>query len=216
MPDALCWQFMSDRPEVIEEPFLELPAPRELLTPPLHVRSTLIASSLRSLREHGVIDEYLSKVDARWKDALLESVAGVWLPIEAGLAHYGACDALSLTAAQHFDIGREVGERVNGTFLGMMVRTAKSAGATPWTALAPGRSAVSTLGSSNGGGICVGKSGPKDAKWELVVNPLARFSYFRDGARGMWASAIELFCRKAYVSEVGRTDTSLKLKIAWA
>jgi hypothetical protein len=205
---------MSDRPEAIEEPFLELPAPRELLTPPLHVRSTLIASSLRSLREHGVIDEYLSKVDARWKDALLESVAGTWLPLDAGIAHYGACDALSLSATQHYDIGREVGERVNGTFLGMLLRTAKNAGATPWTALAQARRFYERL--FDGGAICVGRSGPKDAKWELVVNPLTRFAYFRDGARGMWASAIELFCRKAYVSEIGRTDTSMKLKIAWA
>jgi hypothetical protein len=166
------------------------------------------------LRERALYDDYLAKLDPKWRSTVTESIAGVWIPIEAGVAHYAACNALTLTTAQHINIGREVGERVHGTLLGMLVRTARSAGVTPWTALAQGPRLYPRL--FDGGGICIVKSGPKDAKWELVENPIVRFAWFRDGARGMWESAIELFCEKAYVVELGRTETSVKLGISWA
>jgi hypothetical protein len=204
---------MAERSGGPHEPFIALAAPRDRIKPPLHVRSTLIASSLRSIRAHGLWDEYLAHVDPPWRETIVESVAGVWLPIAAGIAHYGACDALPLSSSRHVEIGHEVGDRVNGTLLGIMVRTAKTAGATPWTALSHVERLYARL--FDGGGIAIEKAGPKDARFEMVVNPLARFGYFRDAARGMWASAIELFCKKAYVTEIGRTETSFKVKLSW-
>jgi hypothetical protein len=50
----------------------------------------------------------------------------------------------------------------------------------------------------------------------IHMNPLARFAYFRDGVRGVWASAMELFCTKVYITEIGRTELSMKAKVSWA
>ena len=119
-----------------DEVFEPFPVPRGQLHLPTHVRSTLLASSLRALREHGFFDDYLAHLDPRWRETILDSVAGVWLPAESSVAHYRACDALPLTRLQRIALGREVGDRVNGTFLGTMVRAAKTAGATPWGVLA--------------------------------------------------------------------------------
>ena len=118
-------------PEVIV-PFA---LPREKLPLATQVRSTLVASSLRSVRGHGFYDRYVALLDPGWRDAVLHAVAGVWLPLAAGVAHYKACDALGVSPAEQMEIGREVGDRIQGTFLASMVRVAKGAGVTPWDAL---------------------------------------------------------------------------------
>jgi hypothetical protein len=197
-----------------EEVFAPFPAPRDQLGAAVNVRSTLIASSLRSMRERGLLNDYLLRVSPEWKAPLVEALAGVWLPMEAGIAHYRACDELPLSTLEHVSIGREVGDRIHGTLVGMMVRTAKSAGVTPWSALSQAGRLYTRL--FDGGGVSIVKAGPKEAKWEMIGNPLSRFGYFRDACRGMWESAIELFCQKAYVTEMGRTDSSLKLRLSWA
>src|ERR1700709_601282 len=111
------WSPEMPAPEVI----VPFPAPVEDLAPVTKVRSTLIASSLRSVREHGHFDAYLSKLDVAWHDTILHSVAGVWMPGAAGAAHYGACDALQMSPVEQVQIGREVGDRIQGTFLASMV-----------------------------------------------------------------------------------------------
>src|SRR5690349_21822232 len=61
-----------------------------------HVRSTLILSSLAVLRERGLQGAYLAELPLAYHGAILEAVAGAWMPIDVGLAHYVACDALGL------------------------------------------------------------------------------------------------------------------------
>src|SRR4051812_48379355 len=69
---------------------------REAVRPTERFRSTWLASSLRSLRERGLIDAYVQHLPREHHEAILSSVAGTWLPIATGMAHYRACDALSL------------------------------------------------------------------------------------------------------------------------
>lgn len=190
--------------------------PRESTPLATKVRSTLIASSLQSLRRRNRFDAYLALLAPEIREAILEAVAGVWLPIEIGVAHYRACDALGLSATEQYAIGREVGERVHGTFLSAMVRAAKSAGVTPWNAIAyTGKLYVRLF---EGGDVCVVQLGPKEARCEMVQNAIVGIPYFRNAFRGLYAVGIELFCTKAYVQEVPRrsTDTSCILRMSWA
>ena len=50
-----------------------------------------------------------------------------------------------------------------------------------------------------GGGVCVTKLGPKDARIVFDAVPLAQFRYFRNGFRGLIHAAADLFSNKAYV-----------------
>ena len=190
------------------------PVPREQLQPPRHIRSTLIASSLRSIRDRGLSDAYTPLLDPGWKTTILESVAGVWLPAAAGLAHYRACEALAFSPLEQLAIGREVGDRLHGTFLGTMIRAARGAGVTPWTALSYINKLYERL--FDGGGCSVIKTGPKDALMEMAQNPLVAIPYFRHAVRGLWQVAIELFCRKAYLLEVDATETECRMTVSWA
>jgi hypothetical protein len=197
-----------------EQVVVPFPAPREQIPLPTAIRSTLIASSIRSIRERGLLDAYREALDPQWKSTILDSIAGEWLDLGAGIAHYRACDALVFSALEQVAIGREVGDRIQGTFIGTMVRTAKNVGVDPWNAFPFTPKLYDRL--FDGGGCCVMRVGPKDATLELARNPLVRVAYFRNGMRGLWQGAVELFCRKAYLAEVERTDLSYKVKISWA
>lgn len=186
------------------------------ITPLRSVRSTLVAASLRALRERSLFERYITYLDARYHATVLGAVAGVWLPSDVGLAHYRACDALALSAAEHVAIGRDVGDRVQGTMLGTMVRAAKNAGVTPWVALSYTGKLYERL--FEGGDCCVLKLGPKDARVHVEKNALYSVAYFRNACRGMFEVAIELFCRKAYVHEVrtAAPDVEFVARISWA
>jgi hypothetical protein len=119
-----------------------------------------------------------------------------------------------LTAAEQMTIGREVGDRIHATFLGTMLRAAKGMGVTPWLAVGSTRKLYDRL--FVGGDVYASKVGPKDARVEVAGNPLAALPYFRQGMRGMWQIAIELFSSRAYVVEAGHTSTSTRIRISWA
>ncbi|HEY2512448.1 MAG TPA: hypothetical protein VGI39_16390 [Polyangiaceae bacterium] len=202
------------KPSSAEEILIPLPMPRDQIVGPSQIRSTLIASSLRALRDRGLEARYVSGLDPQWRAPILETVAGIWLPFDAGLAHYAACDKLELSVAEQLAIGREVGDRIQGTFLGTMIRASRGVGVTPWIAFPHVQKLYERI--FDGGAFWVAKTGPKDVRMELVGNPIVRFGYFRNAMRGVWLVALELFASKGYVHEVGRTESSYKVKISWA
>jgi hypothetical protein len=179
------------------------------------LRSTLLTTSLRSLKANGLLDAYLKLLPAEHHDALTNIVAGVWMPIEIGIAHYSAIDALGLTAAQIAVLGKDVGERVQGSILGLMVRTAKSSGLTPWAGLRNCPLFYERM--FIGGAVSLVKLGPKEARIELVSNPLFGIPYFRHALRVIATTGIELFCEKAYSYELPKHlgPTAFSFRLSW-
>lgn len=180
------------------------------------VRSTLLASSIASLRRHDLFDRYVALLSHEHRDAVLSSVAGQWLPMPVGRAHYHACDQLGLTAAQQVQIGSEVSIKIHDTFLGVVIRTAKQAGVTPWIVLSRGHQMYSRL-FDGGGGVRVIRYGPKEARADIVGIPLLSIPYFRNAMRGIYQAAIGLFCVQAYVQEMARESgpTRASLRLSW-
>jgi hypothetical protein len=105
---------------------------------------------------------------------------------------------------------------VQGTILGLLVRTAKSAGTTPWAGLTHCTQFYERL--FMGGSVQLVKLGPKEARLDTVNNPLFAFPYFRNAYRGIVCSGTELFCEKAYAVELPKytSDTALGLRVSWA
>jgi hypothetical protein len=200
-----------------EEDFLPFPAPTKAQVPlATQFRSTWLTSSLRALREHRRFDEYMALLPPHHRPAVTDSVAGVWLPIEVAMAHYDACDALHFSPAELFAIGREVHTTAQASVLGTLTKLAVGAGATPWTAMGQYQRLWDRVWV--GGGVGVFKLGPKEARVEIVGWPCSRYTYIRHAMRGVMAGMLELFCTKAYVSEVPRlcTSTTLAFRCAWA
>jgi hypothetical protein len=162
----------------------------ETLQPVSAVRSTLIQSSLESLRNRGHFDRYLKLVDPRFRERILGTIAPEWLDVGLALAHYEACDALALGHEELIEIGEAVGERIQGTFVAMIVRRARVLGLTPWVPLAQLQRLWDRL--ITGGGVSLVRTGPNEARVEVCLLPLAQFGYFRGGFSGVISSAIKL------------------------
>lgn len=152
-------------------------------------------SSLNALRKHGHFSRYVEMVDPRHRARILDSLAPEWLPLEVGDAHYRACDALALSAEQMQRMGEDVGDRIQGTFLGTIVRRARVAGLTPWLPLSHFHRLWERL--MLGGGVALYKTGPKDARVEINMLPLARYNYFRVGFCGVITAGIKLGAGRA-------------------
>ena len=199
-----------------DETFLPFPTTRDRLRDATTFRSTWLGSSLIAIREHGLYDRYLAALPQQHHEVVLQTVAGVWLPIEVALAHYHACDALELSKRDTWEISTQVTRKVHGTSLDLAIRLAKQAGVTPWSILAQlGRLWDRTW---QGGGVCVYKRGPKEALIEVVKWPCAGIPYVRASMPAVVLSVIEMFCTKAYVSEVPRmcSANAIGIKLQWA
>jgi hypothetical protein len=195
--------------------FLPFNVPRDQIPPVTQFRSAWLHSSLRALRELDLFDRYLAFLPDEHK-SIVKSPLGVWLPGEVSVVHYAACERLGLDAQTQTVIGAQVAQRVHGTILAIGVKVAREAGVTPWTVLAQFGRLWDNIWI--GGGVAVGKLGPKEARLEIAGWPCARFTYCKNGIMGVTQGLIELFCRKVYVRDVPKlcTATGLVYRIAWA
>lgn len=181
-----------------------------------HVRSTLVLSSVQSLRAHALFDPYVGLLDPQMRETIHSLIAGQWLPVAIALKHYRACNGLGLSLANEIALGHEVGTRIQSSILGLLLKGAKGAGATPWTGLG----FMDRLWErvfAGGGGVGLVKLGPKEARAQLVGLPLLAVPYFRHAFRGTMLAGLELFCQRAYIHEhaQSRSDESFTFRVSW-
>jgi hypothetical protein len=184
--------------------------------PVRHARSTIVLGSIASLRHAGHFDRYAAALAPEHRDQLLQAVAGTWIPVEIARSHYRACEALSLSPDEEVGLGRAIFERTGETMFGTILRLAKGAGVTPWTLLSQLQRFWER--GYDGGGLCVSRLGPKEARVELVQCSLAEMRYFRNAARGLLSSVVQLFCTRAYLQEIpgARQRGSFAVRAQWA
>jgi hypothetical protein len=190
--------------------------PRERVPVATEYRSTWISTSQQTLRAHGLYERYVQSLSPQVRDALIASVAGVWMPVELAMEHYRACDRLGLMDIDLVQIGKESAERAHGTMMSMMVKVAKGAGTTPWTSLGQ----VQRLWQrslNGGGGIALYKLGPKEARVEFAGFPFSAVHYVRVAIRGIALGVVELFAETAYAREIPSlcTDKTLAYRLSW-
>lgn len=186
------------------------------ITSVTHLRSTLVQSSLNTLRERGHFEHWSQVVDPAYRSAILDAVAPSWLPIDVGLAHYQACDALQLAQSELSAIGEAVGGRVQATFLGTLSKAVHQTGVTPWTFVPHFGRLWGRL--FMGGSTLIGKTGPKDLHLDVRGLGLIQFAYFRHAYAGLIRAGLFLFgVRTAYVNIVRwHADTlEFTLQAAW-
>jgi hypothetical protein len=186
-----------------DEPFVPFAVPRARVPPATHFRSTWLSSSLNALRERQYFDRYIELVPDYHRATILET-------------HYRACDALGLSKREAWEIGMDVTRKVHGTSLALAFRLAKQAGVTPWSILAQLPRLWERVW--QGGGIAVYDAGPKEALLEVIQWRPAAIPYVRHTIPAVVHGVVELFCTKAYVSEVARmmSPTSIGLRLQWA
>jgi hypothetical protein len=184
-------------------------------TPVLHMRSTVIVSGVNILRARGLFDRYAAQLSASARAAILEALAGTWLPTPVVMEHFGAIESLGLTPEESFDIGATSGRRFGTTLWGTLVRVARAAGADPWIPL---RSYDRIFCRAvDGGGFTVRQLGPKEATIEMFSVPFVRHAYFRHACGGAHATLVEFLAETAYVKEIPRPSYpgTFLMRLSW-
>ena len=180
------------------------------------VRSTLLQSSIASLRRSGHFDDYLRLLAPEHRATIVESLAPAWLPIEVGAAHYRACDALQLSLTEQLAMGETVGDRIQGTFLATMMKSARAAGFDPMVPISQFDRFWARV--FQGSSVQVTRTGPKDIEVEVARAQLTRIAYFRTALAGVVRVAVKFTgVRTCHVKQVAyRVDSdSLLLIVAW-
>lgn len=178
-----------------------------------HVKSTVICASIESIRTLGKFDAYTRLLAPAHAGQVLGAIAGTWLPIEAGVAHYAACDALELDRDVIASIATASIRRMQQSVFNTLALLAQHAGADPWTILA----AYPRLWNRHfdGGGVTVTRLGPKDALCELRDLPFCRFPYFRTAHVEQVRFGASRFASTVRARDQGSTATSLSVAVAW-
>jgi hypothetical protein len=182
-----------------EEPLLPFAVPRETVALATAFRTTWIVSSLQTLRERGHFERYDRKLTL-YREEILTSVAGAWLPMKIARVHYEACDAMGLTMVEQVAMGRHVGGRAQGSILATTAKAARGAGVTPY-AIFPHFHRLWMRG-ANGGAAAVFGLGPKEARAEFIGCELFDIEYFRHAFRGVLLGIGEMFCRTPYIHDM--------------
>jgi hypothetical protein len=180
-----------------------------------HVRSTLLVSSIQALRTRGFFDAYVAKLAPADRDVLLAMIAGTWVPVAVGMAHYVAADQLGLDSGTVAAMGAAVGERLNKSMLSIAVKLSKEVGATPWSALARAHRLRELTW--QGSDLTVLKLGPKEARLDWVGIPYATVPYYLRAYGGFLQALIQLFCEKAYARHVPErsSNVAVSFRISW-
>ncbi|MFT3927488.1 MAG: hypothetical protein QM778_33450 [Myxococcales bacterium] len=200
-----------------------MPESREIIIPhrrPIQptsgVRSTLVQSSLATLKTLGHYELYLELLNPVHRDTILSSIAASWLPLDVALAHYQACDDLRLTDSQLVAIGEAVGDRMQGSFMETLTRAARGMGVTPWLLLK--RFDVLWDRLLQGGSIELTKVGPKDLTIEIRHASLPRYAYFRTAFCGVVRAGYKYVgVRAAYVrvADWNEAQDRFLMRAAW-
>lgn len=180
------------------------------------VKGMLLQSSLNELKTFGHYDEYCRQIEPAWLQKLVGYIGGEWVPIEAMIAHYAACDRMLLTPMQLDAIGRAVGDRLRSRLLTTLVSSARTAGLNPWTAISSMYRMTERV--FEGSTARVVKAGPKDMDITVFGNPLAQFSYFRNGYCGsLRAMVTVLGARSSYakITSCSEPTKQFTARVSW-
>jgi hypothetical protein len=196
-----------------EEVIVALP-PRDRIAPLTKVKSTLLGSSYRAIKEHGHEAAYLAKAPRDLHDVVKLTPAGVWLPVDAAERHYAACESLGLSPTSILEMGSAVAKLTQKSMVSMATSLATAGGMTPWTLL----STVDRYWHRLYEGSAVGlvKLGPKEARFDIAAMPLARYAYWRIALRGIVHTVCAPFCRTVLVKELARKrEDEAGYRISW-
>jgi hypothetical protein len=161
-----------------------------------HVRSTLLQSSVQTLKDNGFFDRYQAALSPRYRDEILLTLAPTWHPIEVAMAHYEAWEALGFSLDELRAISESVSTRIMGTFVATMVRSSRNAGATPWFPLSQYDKLWRRL--FMGGSVRITERGPKDAMVESHGLAMFEGRCFPISYQGVVRTAMLLFAKNVF------------------
>jgi len=181
-----------------------------------HVRSTLLQSSLATLRRTGLIDRWRTLISPQLARELEETLGPSWVDVELAVAHYAACDGLGLSTSEIDAIGQQVGDHLQNVLVSLSARTARAAGLDVRHAVMAFEKLFGRV--FQGGSLGVFQTGPKDLLVELKGVRLTSSYYFRTAYLGHLRSAAKFVGTRAFYAKPARLDPvsdTFIVSVAW-
>jgi hypothetical protein len=181
-----------------------------------HIRSTLITSSIQTLRELGFLERYLRVLPRSHRDALLAPRAPGWLPVEEAAIHYNACNEMALSQPDLDRISESVVTTMTTMLLSTFRRNASRStdGATPWLSLGQAGRLFSRM--NVGGAIRVTRRAADEALVEVRGGSLYSIPYYEFGHCAMLRVQVQLFAKKVQVRTLSIAEREHRALINWS
>jgi hypothetical protein len=207
------WAMDAPPSTKFRQPTLEAVVPLELPVPPVtHMRTTVVSTSLLSLRDQGLAEKHRALLSPEMRATLDSLELGSWIPIDVAVRHFEACDRLGLTQADIENVSRRTFARLRGTTLSTIVTLAKVIGVTPWLPISQTDRIFRRV--HLGGGVGAWKIGPKEALIEIHGDPLLEIPYYAHANRVTYNFILELFSKVTIVRRLKRPDC-VGYRISW-
>ena len=187
-------------------------------TPSLRApKGAILVVDQEGLRERGLFKKYAAQLasDPVLQERILHCTVSDRIDVPAVMAHYAALDALGLSHQTAFDFGKQVGERVHGEFLRVLIKLAGKFGADPWRALAQAEKLWKR--SWEGGALLVVRESNNSARFTVEGMPPSSSDFFRASLSGAIHAGVTLLCQRAIVTEdkSKQSPTSFEAVIHW-
>ena len=171
------------------------------------IRGILLVNAIDNLREWGVYDRYLEALPAHARSVLPAVIASSWVDMDVAITHYETTENLGIDERRAQEAGDRLGDRIAKTFLGMTLRTARSAGLDVFGFVIR-RNPKMWDRMYKGGGTRMRQLGPKETVLEDFGNPIFRFPLCRVGYYAYWNSIVRLCCRDFRVTPQPSSDNA--------
>lgn len=180
--------------------------------PPLkRVRGSLMASSMRAVREAGREADYFAMLPSELEMDIRSIVTSTWYPVDLAMAHYSVMDRVGFSAVEAEKNGAFVVDRLERSYIATVVRgLGKQVGPLPLLKRIP----VSRARILDGGDMGIRVLGPKDVHIEMLNLGMARFQYVRHGWLGMFSGVVGVVTRRCFGKILPASDFEEKTVIA--
>ncbi len=179
------------------------------------MRGTNFVAGRRWLREQGLESRYFAALPDDARASVLAVQATEWVPMALVMTHYGALDTLELSPAREIEFGANVSRNINGTVLSTVASLAGRVGLSPLVPLK--RAAKIFARNFRGGAVGIYRTGPREARIDVLGAPMATSSTHRGTIVGGFLDGARPFASGVWAAEIAsqRTPTSYAIRLRW-
>jgi len=178
-----------------------------------HIRSTLISSSVQTLKTLGFLERYLRALPRSHHDAMLAPRAPGWLTEDEAAIHYTACDDMKLSEPELELMSQTVAKAVGSALLATFTRSTRSVEAEPWLAFAQTERLFSRL--NQGGAIRVTRRAANEAVFEVRGGSLYAIPYYELGHHALLRASALLFSSTAHARTIYAAERLHRTLLFW-
>jgi hypothetical protein len=185
--------------------------------PATELRGTMLSSSIGLLREHGREALYFQRLPSSLHEVMRNVEPLAWIDMETALVHYHVMNEVYPGGIEQIENGRLIGARTFNTYVKTLLRAMSVGGQLDPTVLLRKLVQGTERSMRGGGALAAYRTGPKDARIEMVAFPILSIPYVRHAFQGIFEVLLAPTAKRVFVREdssFGRNQR-IALSVSW-